>query len=347
MKKRRLWLGLVGSVLVVIGVVVILWEPTAIVRGFLAGDPFYRDRPLRYWREVLREQGRAGHISEQTVRQFSRANEVFPVLSACARDPDRNVRWPALAVLNHSGLRNQHVLDLLIEALQDEDLEIRLKAISGLASWGSMARPAMPALAERLHDPELQAAHLADLALWEIDPKAAPEICGWHPFASAAFHFSAQMPAEPKQDEFFVWDGQVDSHTFMVQHQVGPYHSPTHYIVQVSDYPEEFIQETTEEERFRALKDSAPMFTNGEIVKDKEISLGEHRGREYLLEVKDKGFTRCRHFWVGRRRYAAMVVYAPKFVNAAAADYFLDSFRLEEKPAMQAKPDAKPARSFP
>lgn len=155
MKKIRRWLGL-ALVLLVGGLLVAAFlEPTQIVRGFLAGDSFYRGRPSRYWREYLREDGRSGKVSRSNVRQFRDTRAAFAVLCKCASDPDRNVRWPAITLFGHGGERSEKILSVLVHALDDDDMEVRLQANRALAYWGSMARSAVPALANRLNDPEL------------------------------------------------------------------------------------------------------------------------------------------------------------------------------------------------
>ena len=103
------------------------------VRGFLAGEPFYQGRPARYWREVLRKCGRAGNIPLETATRFQSTKATLPVLRVCARDPDRNVRWPAVALLGQRDYPTQASQEVLIEALQDRDTEVRLQAIFGLA----------------------------------------------------------------------------------------------------------------------------------------------------------------------------------------------------------------------
>src|SRR5438046_3002747 len=143
MKKRILWIWLGALLLLGSLTLVALLEPTGAVRGLLAGEPFHRRRPASYWREVLRKHGREGHIPRETARQFYDGRAALPVLSACARDPDPHVRWPAIALIGESGVRSQQTLELLAGALRDEHIEVRLKALSGLARWGGMARPAV------------------------------------------------------------------------------------------------------------------------------------------------------------------------------------------------------------
>jgi hypothetical protein len=313
-------------------VLLALFEPNRILRGLLAGEPFYRDRPLSYWREVLRRQGGEGQVADETADQFRDVNSAFAVLRECARDPDRNVRWPAIYLVEHSGLRTQPALDLLVEALDDGDVEVRLKAVIALARWGPVARQAVPALAARLHDPEVQVAHYADLALWAVDQPSAVAASGYRPFTSREFGFSVALPGEPeREDREPELPSLTHTHAFRQWHRIAGEPAPTRYVVLVVECPEGAVKGITVEERFRRAREANPQFPGGKVVEEKKVSAGGHDGREYLVEVEGQGFLVCRHFWVGQRLYGVMVAYTPKFLNARAAGYFLDSFRLEDK----------------
>jgi hypothetical protein len=72
-------------------------------------------------------------------------------------------------------------------------------------------------------------------------------------------------------------------------------------------------------------------------MEEKKVSQGRLSGREFLVEVEGMGQLRSRHFWVGRSLYTLLVAYQPRFLNARAADYFLDSFRLAEGKATAAE----------
>ena len=45
MKKRRVWLCLIVVFLLTAVVLLAFFEPNRILRGLLAGEPFYRERP--------------------------------------------------------------------------------------------------------------------------------------------------------------------------------------------------------------------------------------------------------------------------------------------------------------
>jgi HEAT repeats len=347
MKKRRVWLCLIVVFLLTAVVLLAFFEPNRILRGLLAGEPFYRERPLSHWKEVLRERGRAGSVPPGTAARFRDGNAAFPVLRECARDPDRNVRWPAIYLLDYSGLRTQPALDLLVEALEDSDIEVRLKATGALARWGPMARQAAPALTARLQDPEVQVADHADLALWAVDQPTAVAACGYRPFTSGEFGFSVMLPGEPEREDRPLQDSSSVAHSFQQWHHAGPNQAPTRYVVLVVEYPDALLKGLTEEDLFQRTKDSAPFFTGGKVVEEKKVSLGGRDGREYLLDVEGQGRLLSRQVWVGPKLYAVMVAYKPQFLNAQAAGYFLDSFRLDEKGDLPAKQRLEAPRASP
>ena len=334
MKRIWLWLGL-GLVLLVSGTILTVFlEPTQIVRGYLMGDAFYRGRPTRYWREYLRADGLYGTVSSMNVRQFRDTHGAFAVLRECASDSDRNVRWPAIALLGRGDGRSEQILSVLVGALDDEDMEVRLKAISALDHWGPMARSAVPALANRLNDPEPQVAHVADLALWAIDQPAAVKICGWRSFTSERWLFTVMLPSEPEESEQPILDlNPLVAHTFTSWHRVGREVSPTNYAVAVREYAEESLQLMKREDIVAGGQKQVLQVLGGQLVREQPVEQHGSKGVEYVIEVARKGTTRSRFFWSGRRLYQVQVVGRSPFLNARAADYFLDSFRLEEGPA--------------
>jgi hypothetical protein len=64
--KRRVWLLLVIMFLLGAVVLTAFLEPTRTIRGLIFGEPFFRQRPLGYWREILRRHGNDGSIPQET-----------------------------------------------------------------------------------------------------------------------------------------------------------------------------------------------------------------------------------------------------------------------------------------
>jgi hypothetical protein len=147
MSRTRRWLLVGAGSLLVVLIATALLEPNRILVGLLQGDAFFQWRPTRYWREVLRQDGVQGRISDETIATFKVRESAVPVLRACALDQDRNVRWPAVLLIGRVGRLHTHAaLPGLREALQDEDVEVRLQATIALGNMGTNAMSAGPDL---------------------------------------------------------------------------------------------------------------------------------------------------------------------------------------------------------
>jgi hypothetical protein len=330
-KKRRLWLALLACLLVA-GVAAAMLEPNRVVRGWLAGEPFFRWRPASYWKEVLRAEGGQGPPFRKALGEFYPKEAAVHVLIECAHDPDPNVRRPALFVLADSAVRLDVIRDALTNALNDPDPQARLTALVGLGAYGPGARSAVPALVPLLHDPEDQVAFVADLVLWDIDPAAAREATGWREFTSDEWGFSMMLPGEPEESTIST-PGVIPA----VSHQFLAVHGVSRYGVAITDYPEGAFFPPTDEERLDFGRNSvlAAFKAKGLTVTlsgDTPVEISGRKGREFRVEAEGMGFVRSRIFWEGRRLYQVKVASNPKFLNARAAEYFLDSFRLKEGP---------------
>jgi len=96
-------------------------------------------------------------------------------LTAVLNDKDRNVRKHAVLALGAIGL--PEAVDLLIEATQDEEWEVRMAAIAGLEQIGDeRGKPAVKAL---MKDPDFAVQLRAERIIWgwkKKDKKAKEEI---------------------------------------------------------------------------------------------------------------------------------------------------------------------------
>jgi hypothetical protein len=321
MRYRRAILAVAVTFLLALFVGAAL-EPNKIVPGLLHGEPFYDHRPTRYWREVLQSEGQTGHVGPQTISRFGSFRSI-PVLRRCLKDPDRNVRWPAAALLARLTFPSDAVPDL-IEAMDDPDLEVRAQAIMAIRSHGPNAFAAGPRLAEIIHDENLAFADLANSALWKVDPRRAVVACGWKPFVSKEWCFRATMPEGVQHSQSTTPtplgdDVIVENWTAM--------HGATALTIGISVYSENLVREIPPEEWFRRLKDNPGPF-GLHIVRDQTIELNGLRGWEFVAE-SELGHIWKRLFWVGRRLYQVQVAYNPKFANIGAGHYFLESFQID------------------
>jgi HEAT repeat protein len=70
------------------------------------------------------------------------------------------------------------VVPALIEALKDDDGDVRHSAAIGLGSFGEQAKAAIPALQATLEDRDARVKSAAKTALARIDPTFAPQATG-------------------------------------------------------------------------------------------------------------------------------------------------------------------------
>jgi hypothetical protein len=328
-KRRVKWVLIAAGTLVALVAIGVAFEPTGVIRAWLRGEAICQWRPTSHWREVLRADGEAGALSEETIQTFRNSRDSVPVLVALLRDPDRNVRWPAAQLLGRTWFANPNdVVPPLQEALGDSDNEVRLQAILSLARKGANARAAAPALAELLHDSDPQIADSADFALWTIHVPTALTAGGWKEYSSAEWKFSVVFPAAPEKTQHMQATpfGEVTVHSFQAQH------GAMRCSVNVTDHSRELIERTTEEERFanlKAIAEAGFLGKDTKVLEDKPVELDSHSGREFLVEIEPFGRIRSRFFWLGRRLYHVNIAYKPEFLNPIAAEHFLDSFRIK------------------
>lgn len=343
MKKNWLWLVLILALLLGNAILWSFLDSTQTVRGFVMGDAFYQGRPTRYWRVYLREDGYYGALSRMNLQRFSDTHAAFAVLRACASDPDPTVRWPAIALLGRGETQSEEILSVLVNALDDEDVEVRLQAVRALDHWGPIARSAVPALAKLLKDPEIRIAYRVDLALWDIDQPAAVEECGWKPFRSSDWKFTAMVPTEPKQTEqSFIF---YDLHWFISMHKFGPHTGDTAYGIGVIEIPAEWLEGKSKEDFLAKARDNVVEKFGGKLIGRQPIEQNGWKGIEYRIEAEREGtplLMRTRLIWTDNRLYQVYVGGVPQFLNTRAANYFMDSFQLDKPERKGAVPSGSP-----
>ena len=102
------------------------------------------------------------------------SEKLKPLLDAALRDPAPEVRRAAAAGLAGSGGANGLGAAVLVNLLDDENPATRRSALEGLGGMGAAASSALPAVIERLTDPDLQIPAIT--ALGKIGPTASPAV---------------------------------------------------------------------------------------------------------------------------------------------------------------------------
>ncbi len=325
--KRRIWLSLGFGFLALL--LVGLFEPNRIIIGIMRGEAFLDWRPTGYWREVLLVDGENGKVKEETVQIFKTPTAI-PVLRECLDDPDRNVRWPATALLGRFVGRRisftERVFPSLKKALHDVDSEVRAHALNAVIKMGPNARAAVPDLIELLNDSEAQIRFYADIGLWEADANKAMEATGWKDYHFPKWGFSARFPHSPKEG---VTTDARTVYSFKAAQEV------TQYIVAVVDFTEEEIGQLSEKERCDLDIEGFANAMGGKFRNKGLIEQNGLKGYEYSIEYSieaegmgGKGEMQFRLFWRGRRLYKVFVIFDRDFLNPLAVECFLNSFRL-------------------
>ena len=88
------------------------------------------------------------------------------------KSSDRLTRIKAVRTLPERRGDAMRIIPALIDALKDEDADVRKGAAFGLGSFGEQARDAIPALQANLRDRETSVRKAAGVALTHIDPTA-------------------------------------------------------------------------------------------------------------------------------------------------------------------------------
>jgi HEAT repeats len=323
-RKRRIWLLLGFSLLALL--LAALFEPNRIIIGIVRGEAFLDWRPTSYWREILLVDGQSGKVTEATVQIFKTPTAI-PVLRECLDDPDRNVRWPATALLGRFVGRGisftDRVFPSLKKALHDVDSEVRAHALHAVIEMGPNARSAVPDLIELLNDPEAQIRFYADIGLWEADANKAMEAAGWKDYHFPMWDFLAKFPSPPKEK---VTKDAREVYSFQAAQEV------TQFIVAVVDFTEEEIGQLSEKERCDLDIEGFANAMGGKFQNKGSVEQNGLKGYEYSIEAEGlgvKGEMQFRLFWQGRRLYKIFVTFDRNFLNPLAAECFLNSFRLD------------------
>jgi hypothetical protein len=270
--KRKHWrrLGIGFLVLCAAGLIVAaILDPTCFVLSVVTWQPYHNGKSASYWREVLRADGQAGRVSDETLRAMGSRrlleDSAVPVLLVCLRDPDRNVRWPAACILRKGVVQSKakEIVPGLRAAMHDPDPEVRFQAVQALGACESGAIDALPEIVELAHgDPDDSATFWADVALWRLHAVRAAREDGWAPFTSKEWRFTATFP--PGVEETMIEgprpSGSIFTHAFQAHHY------PMFCTVAVAEEPPEMVDWWSDDNSFVYLCATTPWAVGGKLV---------------------------------------------------------------------------------
>jgi HEAT repeat protein len=148
--KKRLFL-LVPLLLIITAAA---WlEPTRTVRGWAAGEPFFRGRSARYWEAALtssdpKEQDRAERALENAKA------ESVPVLIHLLGSSSEGIRLDAASLLGALGPAAAPAVPALIARLNDDDPHVRAVSAQSLSAISPNDSTVVVALIARLSGPD-------------------------------------------------------------------------------------------------------------------------------------------------------------------------------------------------
>jgi hypothetical protein len=147
------------------------------------------------------------------------------------------------------------------------------------------------------------------------------------PFRSPDGKFTVSLPGVPERTEETA--GSADTGTKQVQYLLG--NTEGAYLVSHQDAPHlGNADAATQEQALLSAQNGAQHALKGTLRSSRKITLQQHPGREYELEVANgTGLLRSRMYLAHGRLYQLIVVGTPTFANSANAGQFLDSLRLE------------------
>jgi hypothetical protein len=292
----------------------------------LTGQTFFDGRPTSYWRKTLLADYRRGIIGE-TSRELFIDPDAVPVLLELLQDSDTEIRRMAAKGLSKQADKNaasaDEALGGLRKALADDDTEVRVESLKVLTKLGPKARTATPEITALLSASAPKVAYNADLALWSVDEPAAPKVCGWKPFTSDKFGFSAEFPAAPKEEEKSGerWGQKILVHSFTASH------GATACLLEVADYPEQILRSVPEAQRLTDMAEWIRAGMDGQVVAGKPITGNGLAGHEDQFSASRDSELYARQFWVGRRLYVLTAGAGRDSINRAAAKHFFESFK--------------------
>lgn len=324
--NRKLIVAVLASSALLLLAVVIIYEPTRILRGLALRESFFNGRPTSYWRDVIRADGESGELTIETLNSFDDLAAI-PVLRECLSDRDPNVRWPAVYLIGQAGL-NRDIEAAARKALNDPHINVKLAALRVIRRLGREALSAIPRLIELAADDELNISAAAQYALWEIDTEEALTAGGWEEFQSAKHQFSVMMPGPPEEDEKSVQTpyGNAPLHSYSVSFGFA------RCVVAVSEYSEQVLTDLSVEDRYDSAAEVTANALGGTLVRHEPIEQHGRSGREQIIEVEGKATMHTRGFLVGNRSYLVSITYPPGTVSSKAIAHYLDSFRIEFSP---------------
>lgn len=156
MNRRRIVWGI--AILAVSAALFILWQPSRVIWGTLAGDAFCEGYPTTYWGEQLT--GTSASRANALARLEESGEKSLNVLRELLRKhPSPEVRWTVVELIGKLGPAAHAASDDVLAATQDKDSHVRALAAKAIPQIETPAAQGVSALI-----PLLESEHAAVVA---------------------------------------------------------------------------------------------------------------------------------------------------------------------------------------
>jgi len=152
----------------------------------------------------------------------------------------------------------------------------------------------------------------------------------WQRFSSASGGFSVLMPGKPVAS-----DEKVETAMgTLVNHTHSASARGVHYLVIHSEFPIVVTDGAMIKRMLDGARQEGLAAVKGELKDEKQLKIGAHAGREWLINVPRMGTVHARAYWVTRRLYQLLVVTkdsVDKPLHQTEVRKFFDSFTVVEQ----------------
>lgn len=319
--KRVLIVGSVLSMLLLIAIICLADQDRSLI-SFIRGERFFQGHPTSYWRPKFAGDGAAKNLSPALLKSFHLQVRAVPVLEQLVQDPDPNIRWSAIALIDRCADFSK-CFDIFTDHLRDPDKQVAIQAILGLGRMRRESLDALPQLATLTEAKDLDIAVAASLALWNIDPPSAIEVEDWKQFESNDWGFALPLPGQVEEQlrpspvgapDFPVFTAKVGTTVFNVMVVTSP---------------------ITDEDQLRSQIEAAAQAKanslSGILAKDIAAECSGIPGREHRIDIAKEGQqfrVHDRQFVVCDRVYSITATYNPDHIHPAAIQHCFDSFQI-------------------
>lgn len=144
-------------------------------------------------------------------------------------------------------------------------------------------------------------------------------------FTSKAGKFSVSLPGKPMEQTKKVPAGGMDIDMFMFI--VAPSDDRV-YLVTYSDYDKALVTDDNKDAILDGAAKGSITNLKGKTLKNEEITIGKHPGRELLVELPNKSQYRAQIYLVNNRLYQVVALGPKSFVKSETTDDYFKSFKL-------------------